>query len=174
LSPSNELDVLTYLDTNDESTSQLVFDAVDQLAIELGYSRPETEVLERGSFWRKAKAKIREGLSSDVFRRNIREIEYGLRAALLDERQAEIDAKKAEAISSVLSSIENVSNVCIQVGSILIVKVTSFAGDSTITARTMTPTEVLALSKLPEVQRDPRKVIDALGLAAAEQDLTDM
>lgn len=167
--PSDIL-VTAYLDTDDEAASERVFHAVDSFVGELGYSKPKVVALERGSFFRKAFAAIRRGLTSRQLRDRLAEGERVLQLVIVEDRQAEVDLKKAQAASELINSLQDVPNACIQMGSLLLVKSETPNGPALI-ARTLSKAEMRALEKYPELQKNPEKIMEALSMAKADENL---
>jgi hypothetical protein len=163
-----EILVNAYLDTDDEAASVRVFNAIDSFVGELGYGKPNVVALERGSFFRKAFAAIRRGLNSRQLRDRLAEGERALQLAIVEDRQAEVDLKKAQAASELINSLQDVPNACIQMGSLLLVKSETPNGQA-ILARTLSKSEMRALEKYPELQKNPEKIMEALSMAKADE-----
>jgi hypothetical protein len=158
---SGTISVDAYLDTDDPEKASRAIVALDNVAHILGYSDPVDETIERGSFWRRAKAFIRKGLTSQEFTDRMTKLERAIELRAIYNHQADVDLKVSEAVSQLVASMEGISQACLQVGSILMVKYEDATGPVLIT-RTMSATEVRALERFPEIQRNPRKAIEAL------------
>jgi tetratricopeptide (TPR) repeat protein len=155
-----------YLDTNERSVAQRVLDALDEIALLLGYEGPTEEQWFNGSIWRRARAIRKNGLTGDEVRSRLVKIERALELAYLDARQADVDARTAEAVTRLIVSLGDVPNACLRVGSILIVKY-SEDGAPVVLTRNLSQIEIRALERLPEIQTNPRRVLDALATAIA-------
>ncbi|WP_030017373.1 hypothetical protein [Streptomyces monomycini] len=82
----------------------------------------------------------------------------------MDVRQAKVNAKEAEAVSSLLSVLSEAQFTCIQIGPIFPVKHGS-EGNQVIAVRNLTQLEMRALSRCPEIQTRPEKALGALATA---------
>jgi prophage DNA circulation protein len=116
--------------------------------------------------WRRAKAKLGEIASSDEVQDRLAKMERALELAVLGERQAEVDAKTAAAVQQLVDSLADVSQACLRVGSILIVKYQDTTGP-TLFVRTLCQSEIRAFERVPEIQTRPRNVLEALATAVA-------
>ncbi|MEU7891232.1 ANTAR domain-containing protein [Nonomuraea sp. NPDC049152] len=160
------LEVEAYLDTNDEEVAARVFAALDRLAEELGYDPPQVTQIERGSIWRRAKAALGRGIQNrDVVQRLVK-AERALELITLDVRQAEVDGKLAEAVSTLVASLADVPEACLRVGSILLIKHPTVNGPALVT-RNLSQLEIRALERFPEIQANPRMALAGLATAVA-------
>lgn len=93
-------------------------------------------------------------------------VERGFELAQLDLRQAEVNAKEAEAVNSLLAGLEDVPRACIRIGSVLLVKYV-LHGEQVVLIRNLTQVEMHALGRYPEIQRDPARALELLAAAIA-------
>jgi cold shock CspA family protein len=153
-----------YLDTDDLSRAHSVLAALDELADLLGYERPADEEIRRGSIWRNAKAALKQGVTSEEVTSRLVKVERALELAMIDERQAEVDVKTAEAVEKLMSGLQDIPQACMRVGSLLLVKYQDQHGP-VLLVRSMSQLEVRALERYPEIQQHPHTVIEALATA---------
>lgn len=158
--------VEAYLDTNDPLLARAVCTALDDVVELLGYERPEREFVQRGSWWRRASAKVKAIHDSEEIAERRVQMQRALDIALIEGRQAEVDVKAAEAAARLISSLENVAQGCLRAGSVLVVK---YQGDDgpVVLSRTLSPQEIRAINRFPEIQTRPRHVIESLATAVS-------
>ncbi|SFQ00905.1 hypothetical protein SAMN05421810_104178 [Amycolatopsis arida] len=161
--------VEAYLDTDDPLVARSVFTALDDLVEVLGYERPEREHVLRGSWWRRTTTKLGEWLGSDEMRARRIMVERALQLATVEQAQAEVDVKSAEAVANLVASLQDVPQACLRVGSILLVKYQGDHGE-VVLSRTLSQVEIKALERFPEIQTKPRHVLDSLATAVASLD----
>ncbi|KAA9156674.1 oxidoreductase [Amycolatopsis acidicola] len=157
-------DVDAYLDTEDFVAARGVLSALDDLAALLGYERPEWEELERGSWWRRAKAGVRKAVTSEELTTRLVKVERALEVATLDRQQAEVDVRSAEAVGRLLASLQEVPQACVRAGSIMLVKYPGEHGP-VVLSRTLSQLEIAAFERFPEIQSKPRQALEALATA---------
>jgi cold shock CspA family protein len=158
------IDVNAYLGTEDSVRAESVFQAIDTVARLLGYEGPYDEVLEHGSIFRRATAKLRKGLDSDEAMRYRAKLEQAVELIALGERQAKVNHAEALAVSAALGSLSDISSACLLVGSTLIVKFTDPQGPIVL-VRPLSALELRTLERFPGIQRDPRNAIETLAAA---------
>lgn len=153
-----------YLDIDDFVTARAVLSALDHMASVLGFERPEWEQLQRGSWWRRAKAALGRAVASEELATRLIKVERAIEVATLDRQQAEVDVRSAEAVAQLLAALQDVPQACLRVGSIMIVK---YPGDSgpIVLSRNLSQLEIAALERFPEIQKKPRQALDALAIA---------
>jgi cold shock CspA family protein len=154
-----------YLDTDDMTQARRAIAALDELAATLGYGLPTKETVERGSVWRRAEA--RRGEHADLPDLRDRQVVFdrAIQPRLLEEYRADIDLKMSAAIANLVESLAAIPQACMQLSDMLVVKYENNDGPIVI-VRMMTPIEVRAMERFPEIQKDPRNAIKALVNAA--------
>jgi AcrR family transcriptional regulator len=160
--------VTVYVDTEDQLAAERAFQAVDRLADALGLSEVTVTELIRGSFFRRARARIGEALDSRDFRERLAQIERGFELAQLDLRQSEVDQRTAAALKDVLESVEPIPRACIRIGSLLIAKYPDGAGAPVLLVRQLSQKDIAAIDRYPELQGNPEKILSLLSMIAPE------
>jgi hypothetical protein len=84
--------------------------------------------------------------------------------AYLDRRQAEVDAIESEAVGQLVDRLKDVPQACMRIRSIFLIKYEDVRGP-VLVVRTLSPLEVHALERFPEVQGNPRTALEALATA---------
>jgi DNA-binding response OmpR family regulator len=166
---TGDIAVQIYLDTNDNAAARRVFALVDALAGLAGMRPPYDETIRLGSFWRTAKTTFQRGLASDAVITRLCKVERAIELTYLDTRQSQVDATEAAAAADLFTALADVPRACIRLGSIFLVKYTDPEGP-VIHCRNLSPLEMRALDRYPEIQTNPELALEALALAAAALD----
>lgn len=161
---SNEIPVSIYIDSDDPDEISAVVEGVQGLARVLGYVEVGEAEIRRGSFIRRSRAVAQQGM--EELKSRLMKVERGLELAQLDLRQAEVDVKESEAVSNLLTALENTQRVCAQVGSVFVVKYVA-NGHQVVLVRNLTQLEMHALTSYPEIQNHPEQAMQALATAIA-------
>jgi nucleotide-binding universal stress UspA family protein len=160
--PSIQTDA--FLDTDDSAVAAKVFAALDEVAQALGYEGPVDVELHRGSFFRRARAVLKNAVGSEEVRARLTKMERALELAGLDSRQADVDLKASQAIGNLIASLRDVPRACLRSGSILLIKYDGNDGPVILT-RCLSQHEIHTLDKYPGIQKDPLRVLELLALA---------
>ncbi|NUT20445.1 MAG: UTP--glucose-1-phosphate uridylyltransferase [Hamadaea sp.] len=158
-----------YLDTDDLSAAEQIFDALDQIAVLIGYRQAEDIELRRGSVFRRAKARIASWVSSEEVAQRQLQLERAFELQYIDNRQAEVDLKLGQAVAQLIASLHEVPQACMRVSSILLVKYDDGKGP-VLVVRSLSQIEMRALDKFPEIQMKPRQALAALASAVVEME----
>jgi hypothetical protein len=142
---------------------------LDELASLLGYEGPHGERTLKGSIWRRALANLRGNTSSDEIQQRLLRVERALELESMDKQQAQVDSKTASAVSQLMSSLADVPQAVVRVGSILLIKYQSDTG-TVFLVRSLSQTEIRAMDQFPELQTRPERLLDALALAVENID----
>jgi uncharacterized protein YukE len=153
-----------YLTTDDSAAAEHVFQAVDRLARLIGYGQPTDIQTFRGSIWRTSLARLRQGLSAREVQTRLIKVERAIELAQIDERQADVNLKLSEAVSGLVSTLAEIPQACIRLGSLLVIKYTD-AGGPVVVSRNLSQLEVRALEQFPEIQKAPSSALQALASA---------
>jgi hypothetical protein len=156
------VDVVAYLDSDDEKTISQVFARINDLVEALGYQQQNNAEVERGSIFSRDSASSRQVLNE--LKSSLAKAERALELAQLELRQAEVDSKEAQAVNALIVSPKEVPRACIRVGSVLLIKYI-VGTEPVIIARNLTQLELHALGRFPEIQKNPEHVLEALAMA---------
>ncbi|MBV1855756.1 hypothetical protein [Catellatospora tritici] len=151
-----------YLDSSSVWNAQQVFAAADRLASIIGYGFVETLDIDRGSFYRRARAVLRRGMSAEQVEEAVEKIAH-VASLKYDREQAEYDATVSAAVASLIGAFGD-SNAALHLGALLILKY-EVDGVPTIIARSLSMTEMRVLAADPDIIRLPHKALEALRLA---------
>jgi hypothetical protein len=168
--PTNfeQINVDVYLDTEDEEIANEVFAAIGALANAIGIYDILPSETEHGSILRRSKAMAASVFADKSVQQRLQTLERLLELWQVDPRQAEVDQRTSDALSRMISSLENVPRACIRFGSLLIVKYQDESG-SVLLSRQLSQPEIWAFEKYPELQSRPETIFDSLALAASGQ-----
>jgi CspA family cold shock protein len=114
-----------------------------------------------GSWLRLSMARFRRWLTSDQSDEMIARIERAVQVRLLDQPQAEVDAKQAEAVARLMTALEHQESASIQVGSLFLIKV-----DGTLVVRNLSPVEMSFLAHRQSILATPGEILHALEACA--------
>jgi len=114
-----------------------------------------------GSWFKKWFAKTTEVMTQPEVLERLEKIERAVELKGLGQPQAEIDKKQAEAVASLLKAVEKVPNAAIQVGSILLVKLTA-SDSAVIQVRTLTQRELIHLENNQRLLSSPADLLEKL------------
>ncbi len=159
---AGEVAVDIYIGSEDESAIEQIVQSALQVVEVLGYKEVGEPEVRRGSIFRRSRAVAQVGL--DELKIRLMKVERGLELAQLDLRQAEVNVKESEAVSGLLTSLEEVNRACIRIGSLLVVKY-HFNGAPVVFVRTLNQLEMHALTRFPEIQANPEVALNALATA---------
>lgn len=166
--PADRISVAMYVDGSEAATKQ-VLKYADELVEALGYKGPIDEQVEHGSIFRRYFAALGKGLSSQEVKDRLAKAERAIELLAIDSRQAQVDQQIASAVTGLVSAFSDVSSACVRIGSILFVKYSTSSGP-VVLVRTLSQTEIVAIERFPEIQRDPLKALESLALAIADID----
>jgi hypothetical protein len=168
-SARTEISVDIYLDTNDRLMAAKIFEAADSLMRLMGYESLFDEQIFYGSIFKRAKALAKSGLTSEELATRLVKVERALELEYLDQKQAAVDVQEAEAATKLIGSLSEVPQACLRLGSLLVVKYQD-QGASVVLIRNLSQSELHALERFPEIQKNPRQALDALATAVASSD----
>lgn len=140
-----------------EDVSRAITSLVEAFGFEIADDFPAIH----GSWFKSWFAKLGETATQPEVAARLVKVERALELKGLEAPQAEIDAKQAEAVAKLMSSIENVPNAALQVGSILLVKLTKGDGP-VVQVRTLTQRELIQLENNQNLLTSPSTVLDRL------------
>jgi hypothetical protein len=163
-SAAAEITVDIYLDTDDRVAAARVFSAADSLMRVTGYDGPFDEEIVYGSIFRRAKAVAMEAATSEEMRERLIQLERLIELSVLESKQAAVNVREAQAARMLIDSIADVPQACLRLGSVLVVKYQD-GGGPVLLSRNLSQLEMHALERFPEIQKNPRQVLDALAAA---------
>jgi Protein of unknown function (DUF3052) len=164
----DHINVIVFLDTDDWRIAEKILRAVDELTYTMGYDQPSDTRFESGSIIRNSWSRLRGELSSKEAKELYAKVYRAAELASLDMIQAQYDGKGADAVKTLLASLQEVSQACVRVGSLLVLKYIDQTG-TVVVVRTLTPLEIETLEKYPEIQQRPRLALENLAIAISNK-----
>jgi cold shock CspA family protein len=148
------------IDSGSSDVELAVVEVLELVGLDIVESKPPVI----GSWFGLRFARFRKWLSSDQADEVIARIERAVQVRLVDQPQAEVDSKQAEAVARLVSSLQPQENACVQVGSLFLLKV-----DGVLVVRNLMPKEMSYLRTCSSVLATPRDVLVALEKFAAQE-----
>ncbi|MFT8719686.1 hypothetical protein [Acetobacter sp.] len=140
-----------------EDTSRAINDLLEAYDFEVTDDFPPIH----GSWFKRWFAKSKDVLTQPEVVEQLQKVERAVELKGLDLPQAEIDAKKADAVAKLMDSVKDVPNAAIQVGSILLIKINTPAGPR-IQVRTLTQSELILLENNQKLLASPENIMERL------------
>ncbi|MDC7126800.1 MAG: hypothetical protein PQJ46_14610 [Spirochaetales bacterium] len=159
---SRFLPIRIYLSEDNEEHIRDIKKSMNELIQYIGFEYADDFPAEKGSWWKKWFAKSMDVLTQPEVVERLKKIEHGLEVYGSNKQQAENDKTHSEAVSNLIRSVENIPNVALQVGSILLVKITDEEKGSVIQSRTLTTNELMYLENNQSILKEPKNVLDLL------------
>lgn len=164
---SKTIDCEFYIDSEDAIKIDAIFTSLKNVLNVFDFQLVDEKAAIKGSWIKKAKAKIVSFFENDRVQEKLKELELAINKQTLEKPQSEIDLNQAKAIAELFKSLEHVPNAALRIGSLLVIKVTE-SGEGKVLAVTLTPTHLDLLSKCPELLYKPQ---DLLLTLTSESDL---
>ena len=168
----SDIDIAVYLDSDDDNRIDRVMSRFDHLISQIGLQDPSDISVQRGSIFRRAIAQLKPSISSEEMNERLAKLEKAVQLRVVDKRQAEVNDQTAVAVSRVLAEIADIPNVCMRIGSFVIIKYEGPQGP-VLLCRELNAREQLALGRFPEIQQTPERFIDSLATAVVTMDDPD-
>ena len=105
-----------------------------------------------------------EAATSQELRERRIQLERLIELSVLDSKQAAVNVQQAQAARLLIDSIADVPQACLRMGSVLVLKYQD-AGGPVLLTRNLSQLEMHTLERFPEIQKNPRQVLDALATA---------
>jgi hypothetical protein len=136
--------------------------ALDELSGLVGFEKTGEFPSEPGSWWKQIFYRTKDAVSQERVQKRMTKVEQAIQTNYLDKPQAEANAHQAEAVSSLVNALKEVPDACIQVGSLLMVKITGADGKPMVLARTLTAQELKLLEENQPMLRCPDRILEWL------------
>jgi hypothetical protein len=146
----------------EEHDLDLLVWSIQRLCESFGFVVAEEFPPESGSWWKRFVMKTKEVLTHKEVTGRLKKAEKAVEATYLDKPQAEANHHQADAAASVISSLQNTANACVQVGTLLVIKATDENGQSGIFATTLSAIDIQRLESDRSILRQPHKVLQWL------------
>ena len=146
----------------EERDLDLLVHSIQRLGETFGFAMAEEFPPESGSWWKRFILKTKDVLTHRELTSRLKKAEKAVESAYLDKPQAEANHHQADAAASVIASLQNTPNACVQVGTLLVVKATDENGYSGVFATTLSVSDIKRLESDRSVLRQPQRVFQWL------------
>lgn len=143
--------------------------AIYEITEEVGFQKADEFPEQSGSWWKTLVLKTKKALTHKEVQDLLAKLERAADINYLDKPQAEANKAQAEGTSSLILALNSTSNACIQVGSLLLVKVTSSDGKACTIARTLSNKELKHLEENQAMLRNPEQILGWLQQTSKKQ-----
>jgi|GEM_PF-4462725 len=146
----------------DVEKREVVVKALESLAKDVGLIRSYELPDESGSWWKRFWLKTEEFLTQDEVQLKIGKVQKAAEVRYLDKPQAEANHLQAQAAACLIDSLKDVQKGCIQVGSLLLLKMPDDQGVPVIVSRTLSAEELVHLESNHIALKSPERVLEWL------------
>lgn len=157
------LNIEIYLDTDDPDNIFRIYSSILDFLKTIDFSLYIDLEAIKGSWWKRALAKSSKFLSSDDVTNRLKEAEYALEVQIL-KSQSEVDKNQSEALSNIMTSLKEIPNAAIRIGSLLVVKNTNETGEVSLIVQTLNLEQLHLLNKRPSLLTQPKNILEQLRL----------
>jgi hypothetical protein len=154
--------IRVYLSEASRDVIDAVVRAVEGMSYAFGFVVSEEFPAEKGSWWKKWFVKTKEALTQPEVQQRLDKLERALELTGLMQPQANVDKIEAEAAATLIKAVEDVPNVAIQTGSLLLVKTTRKRGGKCVQVRTLTQREMIHLERHQDMLSSPATILERL------------
>lgn len=167
------LPVRAYLRESDPAHEKRLAEAIGLLTKALNLIVTDDPPPQKGSWFKHWFAATAEVASQPEVAERLRKVERAVELRALHQQQAEVDKTQAEAVNALITALEHVENAAVQIGSLLVVKVTQ-GNHPSVLVRSLSLRELDALERDPSLLKAPELVLDVLAgsLRADTQEIT--
>ncbi|GAA1001809.1 hypothetical protein GCM10009555_107000 [Acrocarpospora macrocephala] len=155
-----EISVRIYIE-NDETSPEGVASALEEVLAEHEFTISQDLDTLHGSWFRTLIARTKRSLTRREAQEQMDELVDKLQRAaelrLIHSKQAEVDSAQGSTVAALISSLEGTSDASIQVGSILLAKISG-----TIYVRNLTQRELVYIEHHPTLLAEPSQILAAL------------
>lgn len=166
--PGDSMEIVAYLDTDNQQLIDRALGALEGVADSLGYG--DIQVVEelRGSIFRRATSWLKSGVQSDEVAFRLAQVERAIQLGAIDTKQAEVDEMTARAVESLVASVADIPRVAMRAGSILLIKYIE-GTEPVVLVRQLSSVELTALERHPGLQREPESLLANLAALIQQQ-----
>lgn len=144
-----------------EENLQKIVGSLTGFVEEMGFSFYQEFPEKTGSWFKQWFVISKEVVSSAEFQKQIDRVQRAIELKYLDKVQSEANKNNSDATAKLIASLDGIDNAAIQVGSLLLVKVTN-NGKNSISTKQLSNREMILLEKNQSLIRQPEKLIAEL------------
>lgn len=164
---SKFISIKVYLSEYPGSDTADIISSIGEFIDSLGFLFVDEFPSKRESWWKKWFGKSKEVMTSEELVDRFKKGERAIELATLDKVQSEVNKNNADAASNLIGALDNVENAAIQLGSLLLVKVTN-GSTSSIHTRQLTNKEMILLERNQSLLHQPSIIIEQLEKLSCE------
>ena len=135
--------------------------ALDEFSGLIGFEKTGEFPSEQGSWWKQIFYRTKDAVSQKSVHDGLIKVEQAIQTHYLDKPQAEANAHQAQAVCVLVNALKEIPEACIQVGSLLLVKITG-NGKTMVIARTLTAKELKLLEENQPMLGCPDRILEWL------------
>lgn len=137
-----------------DDTHRQIIDAVAAALEELHFEKNTELPEEGGSWWKRFWATTKDpAIQAEVYRR-LEALERGAEIAIIEKPQASANKDHATAIATLIKALEKSNKAAIHAGNVLLLK-----NNGDYIVKTLSPAQMRALEKNPELMKNPHKLL---------------
>jgi hypothetical protein len=169
-----------YIDSQRKDLADNISAAVDRVVAVDGFEPVSAKQFEQGSWFGRWIAKSKVALSQQEMQDRLRKLERAMETQLYMKPQVDVDSKHAESIGGLLHVLAGTQNAVVQIGSIILVKITGQDGQIRVAVKTLTAQQMLDIERDDALLRNPNDLLkylfptkgdDAIGSATDSKSL---
>ena len=164
---SRYLPIRIYLSENPNEKIPEIISFLGEFIDSMGFLFVDEFPSKNGSWWKSWFGKSKNAITSDELLDRLKKGERAIELAALDKAQSEVNKNNSEAAANLIGSLAEIDNAALQVGSLLIVKVTS-GSTSSIHTRQLTNREMILLERNQSLLHKPTLIIEKLEQLSCE------
>ncbi len=166
---SRFLPLRIYLSDTPANSIEAASEAINQLLEAFDFEISDDFPPIRGSWFKKWFAKTKDAANQPEVIERLQKVERALELKGLGQPQSDIDKKQSQAVANLIKATKDVPNAAIQVGSILLVKISATDGPA-IQVRTLTQRELIQLENNQKLLSSPADILEKLSELCRESD----
>lgn len=154
--------VSIYLQDGSEVEGRQIQRAVRDVLLDLGFDLMSESDPILGSFWQRARAKARDPQTKKALGERMDKLERSAEVHLLAVPESQANMQNAQGLAAIISALKGERAAVIQLGPLLVVKVPTHDGESTVLCKTLTASELKRLERDPGLLSDPIQLVSQL------------
>ena len=135
----------------------------ETINVEIDRDLPAVE----GSLWKTTYAKTKDAVTHPEVSERLKKLERAVELEALDKKQALVDKDLAQAVKTLLDSVQNTPNAVFQIGSILILKLTDDDHGERVITVSLTQEQMIVINQKPSMLTQPGRIMTFLSESSA-------
>ena len=151
-----------------EPEEESLLNAVVTICDSVGFELVKAFAPIYGSFLQQLFIRSKEALDNDEVQKRLEKLERAAELKLIDEKQANVDKTKAEAVRNLLEAAKTTPNAVFQIGSVLIMKLTDESTEKVVSF-TLNFEQVKILNENPSLLLTPQLLLKQIGIEEGDE-----